>query len=56
MDPAGQVQVDAARTDGRWEAAYEPQGRATVPPDLEQALDASPASYIELLSEGRTLS
>ena len=44
MRPAGQAQVDAARADGRWEAAYEPQGRATVPPDLQQALDANPAA------------
>jgi uncharacterized protein YdeI (YjbR/CyaY-like superfamily) len=42
MHPAGQAQVDAARADGRWEAAYEPQSRASVPPDLQVALDANP--------------
>ena len=44
MRPGGQAQVDAARADGRWEAAYEPQGAATVPPDFQQALDANPAA------------
>jgi len=44
MRPPGLGQVDAARTDGRWEAAYEPQGSATVPDDLQRALDASPAA------------
>src|SRR5450755_452843 len=29
MRPAGQAQVDAARGDGRWEAAYQPQSSAT---------------------------
>lgn len=42
--PAGLAQVDAARADGRWAAAYEPQSRATVPPDLQAALDAEPAA------------
>ncbi len=42
MAPAGLVQVEAARTDGRWENAYEPQSRATVPEDFQRALDANP--------------
>ena len=42
MAQAGQSQVDAARRDGRWESAYAPQSKATVPPDLQAALDASP--------------
>ena len=44
MRAAGQVQVDAAKADGRWDAAYEPPSRATVPEDLQQALDGSPAA------------
>lgn len=44
MRPAGLAQVEAARADGRWAAAYESQGNATVPPDLQAALDASPAA------------
>jgi uncharacterized protein YdeI (YjbR/CyaY-like superfamily) len=89
MRVPGQAQVDAARADGRWDAAYEPQSRATVPDDLQRALQDNPealrffatltgstryaflhrlhhvsqpaarakriASYIELLSAGRTL-
>lgn len=42
MEPSGLVQVQAAQQDGRWEAAYEPQSSATVPPDLNDALDANP--------------
>lgn len=89
MRAPGRAQVDAAKADGRWDAAYEPQSRATVPDDLQEALDANPKaaeffqtlrgtrryaflhrlhhvsdparrakrieSYIELLSQGRTL-
>ncbi|HEY5187584.1 MAG TPA: YdeI/OmpD-associated family protein [Solirubrobacteraceae bacterium] len=42
MRKAGLVQVRAAQADGRWDEAYEPQSRATVPEDLQAALDASP--------------
>ncbi|HEU4702003.1 MAG TPA: YdeI/OmpD-associated family protein [Conexibacter sp.] len=44
MRPAGLAQVEAARADGRWEAAYTGQASATVPPDLQAALDANPAA------------
>ena len=42
MKPAGLAAVEAAKRDGRWEAAYDRQGAATVPDDLQAALDASP--------------
>ena len=42
MRPAGQAQVEAAQADGRWEAAYEPQSRASIPDDFQRALDAEP--------------
>ena len=42
MRPAGQAQVEAAKADGRWDAAYEPQSRATIPDDFQKALDAEP--------------
>jgi uncharacterized protein YdeI (YjbR/CyaY-like superfamily) len=42
MRPAGHEQVQAARADGRWDAAYEPQSRASIPGDLQAALDAEP--------------
>ncbi len=44
MRPAGLAEVEAARADGRWEAAYEGQKTATVPPDLQRELDANPAA------------
>jgi uncharacterized protein YdeI (YjbR/CyaY-like superfamily) len=44
MRPGGAEQVRAAQADGRWEQAYEPQSRATVPPDLQAALDGEPAA------------
>jgi uncharacterized protein YdeI (YjbR/CyaY-like superfamily) len=42
MRPAGLEQVQAAKADGRWEAAYAPQSRATVPADFQEALDRNP--------------
>jgi uncharacterized protein YdeI (YjbR/CyaY-like superfamily) len=42
MRPSGQAQVTAAKQDGRWEAAYEPQGSATVPEDFQRELDRNP--------------
>jgi len=44
MRPAGQAQVDAARADGRWDEAYDGARSATVPDDLQAALDAAPAA------------
>lgn len=42
MTQAGIAQVEAAKRDGRWGAAYAPQSTMTVPEDFQQALDASP--------------
>lgn len=44
MRDAGLTQIRAAQADGRWEEAYEPQSRATVPDDLQRALDRNPAA------------
>jgi uncharacterized protein YdeI (YjbR/CyaY-like superfamily) len=44
MRPAGLAQVEAAKADGRWEAAYEGQRTARVPADLQRELDANPAA------------
>ena len=44
MTSAGLAQVERARADGRWDAAYAPQSRAEIPDDLMAALDASPAA------------
>ena len=39
MKPAGLQEVERARADGRWDAAYDAQSVATVPEDLQQALE-----------------
>jgi uncharacterized protein YdeI (YjbR/CyaY-like superfamily) len=39
MHPAGMAQVEAAKADGRWDAAYPAQSQATVPDDFQHALD-----------------
>ena len=44
MRPAGLAQIDLAKADGRWAAAYAPQSTAEVTPELQAALDASPAA------------
>jgi uncharacterized protein YdeI (YjbR/CyaY-like superfamily) len=44
MEPAGLAQVEAAKQDGRWEAAYPPQSSAAVPEDFQRALDENPAA------------
>lgn len=54
MRPAGLAQVEAARADGRWDAAYESQRTATVPPDLAAALAADEAAATFFASLGRT--
>ncbi len=53
MRPSGLAEVEAAKADGRWDAAYSSQKQATVPPDLAAALAASPvsASAFESLSK-----
>ena len=38
MQPAGLAQVEAAKADGRWEAAYPAQSQAQVPEDFQRAL------------------
>ena len=39
MRAPGLAEVAAARADGRWAAAYEPQRNARLPPDLAAALE-----------------
>lgn len=39
MQPAGLAEVERARADGRWDAAYEAQSKATVPEDLRRELE-----------------
>ena len=44
MRERGQAEVDAAKADGRWDAAYAGQRTAQVPDDLQAALDGSPTA------------
>jgi uncharacterized protein YdeI (YjbR/CyaY-like superfamily) len=44
LRPAGAAEVDAAKADGRWDAAYEGQRTAKVPDDLQRELDANQAA------------
>ena len=54
MRPPGLAEVEAAKADGRWEAAYESQKVATVPTDLAAALAASPQASSAFESLGKT--
>jgi uncharacterized protein YdeI (YjbR/CyaY-like superfamily) len=47
MRPAGLIQVEAAKADGRWERAYAGPATITVPDDLAEALAAEPAARKE---------
>jgi uncharacterized protein YdeI (YjbR/CyaY-like superfamily) len=44
MRASGLAEVDRAKADGRWEAAYEGQRTATVPEDLKRELAARPTA------------
>ncbi|HWI94836.1 MAG TPA: YdeI/OmpD-associated family protein [Solirubrobacterales bacterium] len=44
MRPAGLAEVEAAKADGRWDAAYAGQRTATVPEDLQRELDRNKAA------------
>jgi uncharacterized protein YdeI (YjbR/CyaY-like superfamily) len=44
MEPAGLREVERAKADGRWDAAYDAPSTARVPDDLQAALDANPAA------------
>jgi uncharacterized protein YdeI (YjbR/CyaY-like superfamily) len=56
MRPAGLAEVQRARADGRWEAAYPGQAAIEVPGDLRAELDARPraaAFFAQLSSQNR---
>lgn len=56
MTPAGLAEVERARADGRWDAAYAGPATMTVPDDLAAALAASPAAaamFERLTSQNR---
>jgi uncharacterized protein YdeI (YjbR/CyaY-like superfamily) len=56
MRPSGLAEVEAAKADGRWEAAYAGQRTAEVPADLRRELDgneAAAAFFVTLDSANR---
>jgi len=52
MQPSGLAEVERAKEDGRWDAAYAGSKTIEVPPELRAALDAEPraAAFFETLS------
>ena len=42
MKPAGFREIERAKADGRWEAAYDSPRSACIPEDLQSELDANP--------------
>lgn len=52
MRPAGLAEVERAKADGRWDAAYAGPASIEVPPELSEALEAKPAAkaMFELLN------
>src|SRR6185503_4852288 len=42
MRAAGHAEIERAKSDGRWDAAYDPPSKATVPPELQMELDRNP--------------
>jgi uncharacterized protein YdeI (YjbR/CyaY-like superfamily) len=42
MKPAGLAQIEAAKQDGRWDAAYAPQSSQAIPEDFQRALEQNP--------------
>ena len=56
MTPHGQRQVDAAKADGRWDAAYAPirmATEATIPADLRASIEANPRARKTFRTLGR---
>jgi uncharacterized protein YdeI (YjbR/CyaY-like superfamily) len=54
MRPSGFAEVEAAKADGRWDAAYESQKEATIPPDFAAALAVNPQAGKAFASLSKT--
>ena len=52
MRPSGHAEVERAKQDGRWDAAYPSPANATVPPEFERALEENPKAkaFFETIS------
>jgi len=53
MAPAGLAEVERAKADGRWEAAYAPPSKAAPTPELDAALDEAGARLAFEALDGR---
>ena len=56
MQPAGLIEIERAKADGRWDAAYKGQRTATIPEDLQRELDHDPtaaAAFAQLDAQNR---
>jgi uncharacterized protein YdeI (YjbR/CyaY-like superfamily) len=54
MRPSGLAEVEAAKSDGRWAAAYQSQRNASVPPDLATVLTTRPEAAHAFDALGKT--
>lgn len=56
MKAAGQAEIEAAKKDGRWTAAYDSPSKATVPDDFLAALkkDKKALAFFESLNKANT--
>jgi len=55
-EPAGLAEVDRAKADGRWDAAYDSPKQMSVPDDFESALTGNARAkkfFLELDSQNR---
>jgi uncharacterized protein YdeI (YjbR/CyaY-like superfamily) len=50
MKPSGLREIERAKQDGRWDAAYDSQSKAAVPEDFQAALDQSPSAQAFFLT------
>ena len=52
MRPSGHAEIERAKQDGRWDAAYPSPANATVPPEFELALEENPKAkaFFETIS------
>lgn len=54
MRAPGYAAIEAAKADGCWDAAYESQRNATIPPDLEAALAGNDRARMAFEALGKT--
>jgi uncharacterized protein YdeI (YjbR/CyaY-like superfamily) len=54
MRPRGFEEIERAKADGRWDAAYAPVSEAVPAPDLQAALDANPEAAAFFATLDRT--